>query len=380
MTRAINTHVAIIGGGLIGTSAALALRKRGVHVVLVERDACGAHSSGINYGGVRRQGRPPEQMPIAMLAHRVWQDLKSHIGIDGEMVVSGHLKLARTQADMDALEAYAQTVRDFDLDLQLLDTAELRRRYPWVGDEAIGGSLCPGDGHAHPRLIAPAFAAAARAAGAHILESAPATSIDQSSTGFKITTPVATIHAEVLLNCAGAWAAPVAEQFGEPVPIYVQHPTMIVTEPLPPLMTASIGVQGGGLYARQVERGNCIIGGGRGYGIDTLRTRPGTEGIQPVLERACSLFPSLRHALVIRSWSGNEAVTPDKNPIIGPSVTTPGLFHGFGFSGGGFQISPAVGEILAEMIALGQSSIPMDTFSISRFRPGHESVPRLPVG
>ncbi|KAG1218580.1 hypothetical protein G6F68_021557 [Rhizopus microsporus] len=58
---------------------------------------------------------------------------------------------------------------------------------------------------------------------------------------------------------------------------------------------------------------------------------------------------------------------PDHNPVLGPSATVPGLFHAFGLSGAGFQIGPAVGEVLSELVVRGQSSIPIDAFRIERY-------------
>ena len=62
-----------------------------------------------------------------------------------------------------------------------------------------------------------------------------------------------------------------------------------------------------------------------------------------LLPSSSELFGPLRHAQAIRFWSGTEATMPDRNPVLGPSATTPGLIHAFGFSGAGFQIAPGVG-------------------------------------
>lgn len=151
----IDSEVIVLGGGIVGASAALMLAQKGRRVVLLERDFCGSHSSGVNYGGVRRQGRPLHQLPLSQRAHELWSDLPGLIGIDGEYVRSGHLKLARSHDDLAALQAYADATRGFGLGLQMLDHAQLRARFPWVGDVAVGASLCPEDGHANPRLVSP---------------------------------------------------------------------------------------------------------------------------------------------------------------------------------------------------------------------------------
>ncbi len=360
--------VAIIGGGIMGASAALALRRMGLSVVLLERDLCGSRSSGVNYGGVRRQGRPLTQLPLAQRAHALWGRLPELIGIDGEFVRSGHLKIARSEADLASLETYRERSASFGMDLQMLDAATLRERYPWLGDSAIGGSWCPGDGHANPRLVAPAFARAAARAGADIRESCRVDEMGHDGQRFVVSSGTTLeVRARFLLNCAGAWAGAIAQRFGEAVPMVSSHPVMAVTEPLPMFMKLNLGVEGGGIYARQALRGNCVIGGSQGYALDAERARPSREAIGLVLRQTVELLPALRHAHIIRTWSGTEGYLPDRQPIIGPSDTTPGLIHGFGFAGAGFQIGPAVGEVLAELVRDGASTTPIGAFSISRY-------------
>jgi len=368
MTQRLDTDVAIIGGGIVGASAALFLRRRRMSVTLLEAALCGAKASGINYGGVRRQGRGVAQMPLTQRAHELWGQLPALIGTDGEYVRSGHLKLARSLADMEALERYRASTRGYGMNLQMLDAPALRQRFPWLSPNLAGGSFCPDDGHANPRLISPAFAQAARDAGAWIREQAPVHGVAHDGSRFVIEAGKGiVVRAPCLLNCAGAWAHRFAALFGEPVPEHNIHPLMLVTEPLPPFMDVSLGMQGGGIYGRQVARGNCVIGGGRGVSRSPDYARPGRGNIAALLAGAAELLPALRGAQVIRFWSGVEGSMPDHNPVLGPSGTTPGLFHAFGLSGAGFQIGPAVGEVLAELATTGTSSIPIDAFSIGRF-------------
>ncbi|KVQ45427.1 FAD-dependent oxidoreductase [Burkholderia territorii] len=358
--------VAIVGGGLVGASAALALTRRGVRVALFERRDCGAQASGVNYGGVRCQGRPAEQLPLALRARRIWDRLPELIGIDGEFVVSGHLRLARSDADLDALDAYAALAAEHGLSLQVMRGDAFRRRYPWLGRAAVGGSLCATDGHANPRVVSPAFARAARSAGADVFEHTPVDEVRHDGARFHVHAGDRACTATWLINSAGAWANTIAARFGEAVPMEPIYPNMWVTEPLPPLITHNLGVYGGGVYARQVARGNCVIGGGRGRG-DGEFGQPSVDTTRAVMRDACALLPALRDALLIRTWSGVEGCTPDHNPIIGASRTTPNLLHAFGFSGGGFLLAPGVGEVLADLVATGETATPLEAFSIGRF-------------
>jgi len=370
VTEHLRSDVAIVGGGIVGASAALALRRMGLSVTLLERDFCGSRSSGVNYGGVRRQGRSLVQLPLTQRAHGIWGRLPELIGIDGEYIRCGHLKIARSQADMASLAAYRERSRGFGMDLQLLAASTLRERFAWLGERAVGGSLCPQDGHANPRLVSPAFARAAARMGADVREQTRVDELAHDGKDFVLLTATGLeLRSRFLLNCAGAWAGAIAEHFGELVPMVSAHPVMAVTEPLPMFMNLSLGVEGGGIYARQAPRGNCVIGGSRGFALDAERARPSRDAISLVLRGTVELLPSLRHAHIIRSWSGTEGYLPDHEPVIGPSATQAGLIHGFGFAGAGFQIGPAVGEVLAELVQGGASSTPIAAFSISRFSP-----------
>ena len=340
--RKLRTDVAIVGGGIVGSSAALALRRMGVGVVLLERDLCGSRSSGVNYGGVRRQGRPVSQLPLAQRAHRIWGGLAGLLGTDGEYIRSGHFKIARSESDMASLERYRALSSDFDLGLELISGARLREQCPWLGARAVGGSLCAEDGQANPRLVSPAFALAARRAGAQVFERHKVDEVAHDGAMFMVRSGNALeVQAPVLLNCAGAWAGAIASQFGETPPMYARSPLMAVTEPVPHFMKWSLGVEGGGIYCRQVERGNVVLGGGTGITLDAERSRAEREGIAALAVQAIELLPVLRHAHIIRTWGGTEGYLPDREPVLGPSRTTPGLFHGFGFAGAGFQIGRA---------------------------------------
>ncbi|MGH6638152.1 MAG: NAD(P)/FAD-dependent oxidoreductase, partial [Polaromonas sp.] len=205
MKERISTDVAIIGGGIMGASAALFLRRAGLSVVLLERDLCGSRSSGVNYGGVRRQGRPLSQLPLSQRAHGLWAQLPQLIGIDGEYLRSGHLKIARSEADLAALESYRERTQGFGLALEILSAQAVRERCPWLGKAAVGASLCPEDGQANPRLVSPAFALAARRLGADVREQ---TRIDEAAHDGSVfvlrSGDALEVRSTHLLNCAGA--------------------------------------------------------------------------------------------------------------------------------------------------------------------------------
>ena len=369
MTERVRVDVAIVGGGIAGCSAAFHLRRNGLSVCLLEKSALGSQASGVNFGGVRQQGRHFAELPLARRSRAIWRRLPELIGTDCEFVPSGHLKLARSEADLEELERYAAAAADFDLHLQLIGRERVREEYPWLSARVIGASLAPDDGQANPRLVAPAFGRAARAAGADLREFTPVVETMRDADLFRIRSASGLdVSARFLVNTAGAWGGEIAAAFGEPVPIETTAPNMLVTEPLPLFVTRSIGVCGGDVYVRQVARGNVVLGGGHGWAdLGLERSRPLTDVSARAIDKALDVIPGLKSALVIRSWTGIEGQMPDHLPVIGFSRTTPNLIHAFGFSGHGFQLGPVIGMIIDELVRNGASERPLDAFDIGRF-------------
>jgi sarcosine oxidase subunit beta len=369
MTGHLDLDVAIIGGGTAGCAAALHLARRGLRVALFERRTTGSQASGVNFGGVREQGRDFAELPLSRRARRIWDRLPELIGSDGEFMATGHLKLARTDEQMADLEAFARGAADYGLAIDLITGNRLRADYPWLGAQVVGASLCRSDGQANPRIVAPGFAQAARRAGAQIFEHEAVSGALRDAGGFRLETGRGRrVAARTLINVAGAWGAQVAGWFGEAAPIQPQSPSMQVTEPLPYRVRVNIGVAGGDVYARQTPRGNLIFGGGRGWNdMTAITSRAGALNVIGAMDRLTTILPWAGAAHVIRTWSGIEGYTPDEIPVLGPSGATPGLIHAFGFSGHGFQLGPAVGEVLAELAVSGRSETPLAPFAIGRF-------------
>jgi sarcosine oxidase subunit beta len=290
------------------------------------------------------------------------------VGTDAEFEVIGHLKLARSAAEEAELVAYLEVARAHGIALEMIGRNALHARYPWLGPAVVAGSFCAEDGAANPRLLAPALARAARAAGAEVRERAAATAFHHDGARFTVEAGTEAFSAPVLLNTAGYWGGAVAAAFGEPVPIKPLHPNMLVTEPIPWFIEPNLGVVGGDVYLRQIRRGNVVLGGGYGEGDPAVPyARPLPAVSLETMRLAQRLVPGLAGVQVIRSWSGIDGTIPDELPVICPSRTTPGLWHAFGFSGHGFMLGPGIGAILAELVLDGKTDVPLEPFRIDRF-------------
>lgn len=383
MTDLHRAEIVVIGGGIQGTAAAWNLARRGKSVIVLEKGACGAGASGVNFGGVRQQGRLMWELPLSGRSRQIWDMLPEMIGTDGEFVRSGHTKLAYNEKEWGDLIEYARTAAEYGLDLELLDHRQAHSAYPYLTDEVYGLSLSRSCGHANPRIVAPAFANAARDLGATVMEFTRAITIATDGSEFRVDCDTGVqIRAKWLLNTAGVWGGRIAEQFGEPTPIEPIAPNAMVTEPLPPFMGPVVGVFGGGVALRQTAHGSVVIGGGESLvDMQSERARPLSGICGVTLEKAVRAIPRLRNVAILRSWAGVEGDMPDHAPNVGPSFTTPRLLHAFGFSQHGFQLGPAIGEALADLVTEGATRVSIDNLLISRWaknKPdGGASTPRL---
>jgi sarcosine oxidase, subunit beta len=369
--------VIIVGGGLMGASAAFFLRQRGCSVLLLERGLVGQQASGTNFGNVRRQGRFLPQLPLANRSSAIWRRLPELIGEDVEYLQSGHIRICYTDDRVGFLEEHVRAAREWGLDLEMVSAAGLRKRFPFFSHEAVAGSLSPEDGHANPRLAAPAFGRAAARLGVQVVENCEIADIEKDGDEFRASCADGRVfRAPSMLISSGAWGGQMCAKFGEPVPIVTKGPQMGVTEPVPYKIGPAVGVSSedptDSIYFRQVLRGNIVFGGCvRGPASHEARRAyvvPDSTLLQ--LTRLSRVAPALSQLNVIRVWSGIEGYLPDELPIMGKSARVPGLHYAFGFSGSGFQLGPGVGDVMAELIHTGATTTPIAPFSITRFAPG----------
>ncbi|MGX1787150.1 NAD(P)/FAD-dependent oxidoreductase [Bosea sp. NPDC055332] len=365
------TDVAIIGGGLIGAWTAFFLARRGQRVILLEKGVIGAQSSGVNFGNLRLQGRFPGQYPLSLRSQALWEDFAALIGEDCEFEQTGHLYLAYDDEEQARLEGYAQVSESYGLAIERIGPAELKRRWPWLGEGAIAATFSGRDATANPRLATPAVTRAAARHGAVIRENTRVSAVDRAGDGFMLTLANGErLSCGALVNSAGAWALEIAETFGETAPVFPAGPPQFVTEPFPYLIGPSVQAIDGSVIFRQIPRGNIILAGYPRTAADPVNNRAPVPPAKTLaaMRALARVVPMLAQCHVIRVWSGIEAYLPDMIPVIGPSGTTPNLFHAFGFCGHGFQIGPGVGLCLSEMIVDGATQTPLEPFSIARFR------------
>jgi sarcosine oxidase subunit beta len=359
----------VVGGGLHGTSSAFHLARRGASVIVLEADYVARHSSGVNAGGVRTLGRPLPEIPLALRSREMWHALPQLVGDDGGFVSSGQLKIAETQAELEECrERVALLEANGFTHEKLIDRQTVLELEPALAKHVTGGIWVERDGYALPFRTTTAFRLAAQRCGVRFHESTPVSRIEQRGTRWYARTPRGWFAAEKLLVAAGAWSGELALQAGEHVPVHPEGLMLMVTHRVAPFCKATLGATGRPLSFKQFDNGTVVIGG-KLIGIADMAGRQGEVDFARLVKSAqtvVDLFPHLRHLGINRAWAGVEAFTDDSLPVISASRTASNLYYSFGYCGSGFQLGPACGQFVAEMMLDGAASLPLDAFAIDR--------------
>ncbi|MET2832102.1 NAD(P)/FAD-dependent oxidoreductase [Mesorhizobium shangrilense] len=369
------TNAIVIGGGIHGCCTALHLALRGMRPIVLEKNTVGRHASGVNAGGVRQLMRHAAEVPLSMAAMDRWERLDDLLGPklakDCEFIGGiGQIGIAASEAEMDWCQTRVAEMRSLGHAFEeVIDAKELRRLVPGAADICRGGIISRRDGHANPFRTTQSFRLRAEQLGVRIMERTRVTGLEQGDGGWTVMTDSGVLRSDIVVNCGGAWAWQVAAMIGEHFPSTHFASTLMVTSRMPHFIDPVVIGIDRVLSFKQTEAGTVVIGGGILGDPDLNAETADTVADRMVVsaQTVYDFFPILRRATIVRSWAGLEALMPDVIPVIGPSQVARNLWHAFGFSGHGFQLGPIVGSVIADLVADGQSAIPIAAFSPARF-------------
>lgn len=367
--------VIIIGGGIMGCATAYRLAKRGVDVLVLEKKEIGNGGSCRNAGGVRQSARDPKELPLAMYAVKnIWPTLGEELGVNVEYHQGGNLRLGLTESDIKVLENHTAKSTKLGLDVKMISGDEAREICPYMSKDVIAASWCATDGHANPLTTTLGFYKKALELGVTFITGVHVNEIVKvKGRARKVITDDGVYEADNILLCAGYESRRIANTVGIDAPVERQFNEVLVTEAQPKMFDVMIGVAGGEFYGHQSEHGSFVLGGNSGLQAftsnnDNFVTNSLTA---PSISRGIiKYFPVLKNCKVVRTWSGWYDQCIDVLPVIDNVKEVPGLTLGFGFSGHGFGISPAVSIALSELILDGESkTIDISQLKYDRFKP-----------
>ncbi len=370
--------VVIIGGGVVGLSIAyyLALKRAG-RIVLFEKGQLGEGSTSRCVGGIRVQFSTEINIRFSLESLKTFEQFEEEFGVNPEFKRIGYLFLATTEWEIGVFKENMKLQKKFDIPVEFLSPNEIRSRWPYLRmNDILGGTFCPWDGYAGPNEILSGFASGAKRAGVKIYEGMEIMGISSSKGKiYSVKTKDEEIFTPVVVNAGGPYAASIGEMVGIKVPvkplrrqIFITAPFHLTDRPIPLTIDFHRG-----WYFRQEGDGLLLSGP-----LDlepSFNLNIDYEAMAEASENAMHRVPALEKARIARGWAGLYEISPDHHAILGRVPEVEGLVLANGFSGHGFQHSPAVGKVISELIADGEATtIDISSLSIERFEKGELMV------
>ena len=418
--------VAVIGGGIVGCSAAYFLAREGLRVAVFEKGRIAGEQSGRNWGWVRQQGRSPVELPLMMRSLQLWLELREEVGDIG-FKQGGSLYLARDAVELAQLQKWLSVAREHGLDTRLLDAQELAAILR-TDDRRWSGALhTASDARAEPSRAAPAIARAAQRRGAQIFSHCAVRGIDRVAGRVQgVITERGRVAASMVVFAGGAWTGSFCRSMGITFPQLTVLGTVARTAPTREILEGEAWcpaiairrradggytVAHGGSFLHSMtpstlrharkfwpallqDHESIRVRLGRGF-FEALRTpaKWGMDEVSPferqrildpepekqVLQQMRTAlerwFPEIAPAAFVESWGGMIESSPDVLPVISHVDGHEGFLVASGFSGHGFGIGPGAGKLIADMVRGVADRAEMRAFRLQRFFDGSPICP-----
>lgn len=413
--------VVIIGGGVVGVSAALFLAERGVSVVLCEKGRIAGEQSSRNWGWIRKMGRDARELPLMIESARLWARIVPTLGEDIGYGLRGTTYLAETEDELARHAVWLDSVREFQLDTVSLSTRETDKLLGRDDRRFKGALHTASDATAEPSLAVPVMARRAAVLGATILENCAVRVVERA--GGRVSAAVTergAIACQSVILAGGAWSRTFLENLDLGLPQLAVKSSVLRTSAAPEIIAGGLGatrasvrrrLDGGYTVARsgaaefqlvpaafrhfsaflpilrdrwhiiKIKAGADFFGplGSSRWQADevspfervrVLDPEPDHKLLGNVMTAARALHPQLAEARPVQTWGGMIDVMPDEIPVIDTPPGWAGLAIATGLSGHGFGIGPAVGLMAVQAILGEKPLIDPAPFALSRFDRG----------
>lgn len=413
--------VVIVGGGILGSSAAYFLAKRGLSVALLEKGHVACEQSSRNWGWCRQQNRDWRELPLSVISMRLWDELTRDINRDLGFRRCGLVFATHDEAVLAGWERWRALAKEYDVETQVLSRTEVAERVPEARDKWVGGIYSERDGKAEPALAAPAIAEGARALGATIHQECAARAIDLSNgriTG--VYTEKGYIKTSAVLCAAGAWSSRFLKPLGINFPqasirqtALRSTPTINIGEAIStPYCTITRRLDGSYTlaisgkanleitprairYSREFmpqffrRLKNVKLGVSQSFlsGPDSLSALLARDDrifeqnrvldppplkwlIGQVVESVSKTFPQFGDIQIDSAWGGFVDCTPDAVPVVSQVGAVEGLVLAAGCSGHGFGLGPGLGYLAAQLVVNDSPCVDPTPFRLSRLVDG----------
>ncbi|QDQ92883.1 FAD-binding oxidoreductase [Rhodococcus sp. WB9] len=365
--------VVVIGGGVIGASIAFHLAESGVSdVVLLEKDELASGSTCKAAGGVRASFSNEANIAIGLRGLDVYSRFAQEYHQEIDFSRDGYLYLLSDQANVDIFTESVALQNRHGVASRMVTPEEAQKISPLIStDGLLAASWSPQDGKATPESVVMGYAAVARRHGARIVRHCAVTDIE--STGGTITAVVTEherIKTDTVVCAAGAWSAGIGNMLGVNIPVVPVRRQIAFTEPLSelPASSPSLTIDFPSNFYFHPEGIGLLLGWSdpnerEGFNLK-FELEDWLMGLGAIAE---TRVPAVLDYGISTGWAGLYEVTPDRNQIIDRSTEVEGLLIATGYSGHGFLMGPATGEIVRDLYHGKEPGYDISSFALDRF-------------
>ncbi|OGC76091.1 MAG: hypothetical protein A2145_02830 [candidate division Zixibacteria bacterium RBG_16_40_9] len=366
-------EIVIIGAGIVGSSIAYNLAKKGCkEVVVLEKEPYfAAWSTGKAAGGIRAQFSNEINIKISLWSENILEKFAQEMECDAFYDQVGNLFLLSKEEDWETFKQNAELQKQLGLPVHLLTPEEVNKLVPELKtDDLLGATFCKKDGLVDPYEFCMGYINQAKKLGVAIEMETTVVGIGLNNGKInKVKTDKGDMEAKIVVNAAGAFAAQIGKMVRVDIPVYPIKRQITTTAPLDyvkPNFPMVVDFTSG-LYMHK-ESGGLLLGWA------DKNTKAGYDlAVDPdytdqILMKALYRMPILENAQISSSWAGLYETTPDNNAILGNVPEVEGFYLANGFSGHGVMHAPAVGILISELILEGKTSLDISELSLERFR------------
>ena len=386
-----NYDVMVIGGGVIGTSVAYHLCKKGFKVALVERgDIASGTSSHCDAVALICDKEPGIDTKQGFASIQRFKELREELSYDFDYVQRGCLYVCETDVELECAEQYVKQQQADGYDMWMLDQKEIFEKEPYLARDLIGGFWSDPDLGINPYKLCFAFVEELKRMGADVLSHHEVKDVLlENGRAAGLVTDRGTYKTENIVNCGGVWAPMLGRMVGIDIPIKPRKGLIMISERGNPVVHQKVQEFGYMMskfddiefkrdVSERVERnnvamvieptpaGNFMLGSNRefkGYNIDSE-----IEVMQAEAERVIRFFPVIKEINCIRTYAGMRPFVSDHLPIVSAVDEVPGYYIAAGHEGDGISLSAITGKMVSQLIAGEETDFDIEKLSFSRFR------------
>ncbi|UCG07532.1 MAG: FAD-binding oxidoreductase [Desulfobacterales bacterium] len=389
-----SADVVVIGGGVVGTAIAYFLVRNNMDVILVEKGAITAGTSGRCEGDVLVCDKMPGfDSRLNKFSQDLFPEIANELDYDISWTRKGSLLAIENEEELEKAKKFCSQLNAEGLPVRILDKYEIHEDEPHLAPDIVGGMETDCDGSLNPMALAYGLVHGAKKLGAKVLTYRAVTDIRLDADGCieRVVTEKEEILSKRVVNAAGAWAPEIGKLVGLDIPIKPRQGQMLVAERTFPVarrkvmefgymmakfessdytrdVTPEMEKYGIALVFEPTEATNFLIGSSRRFvGMDTSCH---LDVLRAMAQRAIRFFPVIKDIKIIRSYAGLRPFTPDHLPIIS-ETEVPGFYVAAGHEGDGIGLSLITGKLISQMICGEQPSITIEPLKLSRFKDGY---------